>query len=610
MTRGGHFAFDQAALTRLRMELHTLVGNIRECFQSQRRMSSVEDDVDSVGSFQSAASDPSTEAETKSTSDKTFSTGDLSQQAEFAASSSDETSEEEKEEEEEAKGGMSDDEDCNEDSSLNAPSSPVTVDDKEVEQDRTVNHTAGQSIWSRPRSGNGSSLITQSLRAKTAKRRQSALNRPRSVKTYLKWTRVDLRYKRSKNFTTYKEKQMKYFKAAKRTINRYYKTSLEYGHLDRFYKIAMHTATSRKEYIKRSRTLRKELARKKKTASRLKINIPLKFMDNNKSGEEGTKQGTARQFLVREKILQFEYRMNDLHVWTCAACRENLLVFNGDKTQKAVKDQKKGKWVCPRCVEKRRNKKEFADYHLENNLHPIWYERSDDGSEFKRDEQGNKIIRYDIPEPLAALNTAERLAIRLCAPVVPAFHIKNGVMGLKGHCVCYPQDITEMVTELPHKKDVIVTFLRNISSRKTGVAYSTHLNVNRVKVLNALRFLKQHHADGYRHVVINEDNFDWMEGKEEASLVTEDAYHTNIQKSKRQHALDGEEYVSKNQCAQDGLEDDGEIEFSTVHPNYNMTPPNKRQRQNVETLHATAVETNQQDKMMQFPPINYEAPIW
>ncbi|KAL7501728.1 hypothetical protein ACHAWX_000326, partial [Stephanocyclus meneghinianus] len=74
--------------------------------------------------------------------------------------------------------------------------------------------------------------------------------------------------------------------------------------------------------------------------------------------------------------------------------------------------------VCSECKRKGCLKKNGKDYYKDNHLLPIWYERDSDGS-FKLNNEGEKIMRYSVPEKLSSLTMAEKLLIRRCAPFVP-----------------------------------------------------------------------------------------------------------------------------------------------------------------------------------------------
>ncbi len=76
---------------------------------------------------------------------------------------------------------------------------------------------------------------------------------------------------------------------------------------------------------------------------------------------------------------------------------------------------------------------------MKNNLHPVWYEVSDDG-ELVRDKDGNKVPHFEMPPELKRLSMAEKFLIWKCSNYVPLVHLSNGVFALKGHCVTFPQD--------------------------------------------------------------------------------------------------------------------------------------------------------------------------
>ena len=137
--------------------------------------------------------------------------------------------------------------------------------------------------------------------------------------------------------------------------------------------------------------------------------------------------------------------------------------------------------MCPICT-----KRKDLNFYTDNNLHPVWYLVDDIGN-YVLDENGNKATQYNIPEELSCLSMYEKLLIRRCANFVPSVHLKNGVFGLKGHCVTFPQDITEMCDELPQQKDTLLTFIQNIGNKDTNAIFPTSLRVNHLKVLNALK---------------------------------------------------------------------------------------------------------------------------
>jgi hypothetical protein len=116
---------------------------------------------------------------------------------------------------------------------------------------------------------------------------------------------------------------------------------------------------------------------------------------------------------------------------------------------------KKGQdtYTCKKC-----HTRKDPRYFLRNTLHPVWYEIDDDG-EYVKDLAGNLIPHFDRPIKLMRLSTAEKLLIQRCANYIPSVHLSNGIFELKGHCVTFPQDISEMYNDLPLGKEAIVVFI-------------------------------------------------------------------------------------------------------------------------------------------------------
>ena len=65
-----------------------------------------------------------------------------------------------------------------------------------------------------------------------------------------------------------------------------------------------------------------------------------------------------------------------------------------------------------------------------------------------------------------------------------------------------------------------MTFVRNIGNKDTDNVFPTSLRVNRLKVVNALKWL-QKHSSFYHNIKIKEENFDWMNGAKEVNMGSE-----------------------------------------------------------------------------------------
>ena len=249
--------------------------------------------------------------------------------------------------------------------------------------------------------------------------------------------------------------------------------------------------------------------------------------------------------------------MSTLNVLKCPVCLECQI--------KAKPDLPDSDYTCPLCA-----KRKDPNYFIDNNRHPVWYLRDEEGN-LAYDNNGKKIIQYHIPQELKCLNMSERLLIRRCANFVPCVHLKNGVFGIKGHCVTFPQDITEMCDELPLRQEMVLTFLRNIANKKTDEIYATHMRVNRQRVINALKWLIKHNPF-YKDVKITHENFDWMQGQTEANIATTGVHLTMVETNNDKKVQEEDEHMSASNwnIQHDG---DNEMTISTVHANEEQSVP-------------------------------------
>ena len=78
--------------------------------------------------------------------------------------------------------------------------------------------------------------------------------------------------------------------------------------------------------------------------------------------------------------------------------------------------------------------------------------------------------------------------------------------------------------------------------------------------------------------------------------------------SKRDTVAAANETISSNQC-DTGLDDNDDIEIQTVHPNYKQDTPNVGNTKLMKGLMNIAEETNQKDKVLNFPPIDHTKPL-
>ena len=408
-------------------------------------------------------------------------------------------------------------------------------------------------------------------KSKQVTRDEAYLNQRRDTTNYIRWANEGSDYEKARS-----------------VINQLYLDSLSYGIVDSFYEKKPYDAPTFKEYKKQVAAMREMINyRARNEFKKLNITTNVTFMDNPCFGERGRSNETNRARQTIEEMLKFEHKMRTLDLQTCSVCLENKLEF-------------KEKKVCETCSKKNHSK---SDYFLQNNLHPVWYERDSEGC-IKMGDDGKPVVRYDVPSELADLTMAEKLLIRRCSPFIPSMHIKDGIYGINGHCVCFPQDIDSMCEELPQTQSNMVIFVRHISDHHEGKQQSRHYKVRKERVLAALRWLKIHHR-GYHDITISESNLDWIKN---GSIYDVAERHTlKTKRSKRDVVADATETVSGNQCGTESNDDD--IEVQTIHPNYKSDTPNATQTKIIKDFVNIAKQTGQKDKVLNFPPIDHSKPL-
>lgn len=390
-----------------------------------------------------------------------------------------------------------------------------------------------------------------------------------------------------------------YFNAIDK-INEMYRKMLTIGEAKKVFRdkvCPMMMAKTKDEFNKARRSLNVKYWNYTKTskATLPKLSVDVAFVPDPRKyrGTPGKRLPTLREIIAKERILEFEHYMETLNMFMCSQCRECHI------ESKAVTD--KLMHQCKSC-----KKRAEPDYYIKNNLHPVWYLVDDDGN-YVLDDNDDKVVQYHIPEELACLTMYEKLLIRRCANFVPSVHLKNGIFGLKGHCVTFPQDITEMCDELPQRKETLVTFLRNIGNKDTDNVFPTSLRVNRLKVVNALKWLQKHNPF-YRNIKIKEENFDWMNGAEEVNMGSHGIV-LNMKESSRSKMKETEdEHVSNVHSAKQD-DDDDTLPMRTAHANEAIKVPSGRQAEPIKELIDIAHNTNQTAKIMNFPPVDHDSAI-
>ena len=456
--------------------------------------------------------------------------------------------------------------------------------EEEEEEEQIPRHTLRSEKNKRERTSCGKTNTSHWGETVKVRHEENYLDMKRATHTYIRWARDGAEYDRAKS-----------------VVNKMYLHTLQFGIVHKFYEKKPFAALAKAEFNKSIKSLKDAVNNRIKTnAVTIAIKFDIAFMDNPCYGEHGRSNETNRSRQTIEEMLKFEYKMKTLQLQTCSVCRENRLEFSEKDKESATRCEEV---ICSTC---RTKKHKESDYFLKNNFHPVWYERDSEGV-MKFGEDGKPVVRYDIPSELKDLTMSEKLLIRRCSPMIPSMHIKDGIYGINGHCVCFPQDINNMCMELPQTETSMVTFVRHISNRVTGESISRHYKVNKRKVIAALKWLKIHHS-GYHGITINESNLDWIKNGSLYDVAKK--YTLNTKPSRRDAVADAAETLSGNQTGTpEDKNNEDEFEMETVHPNYNNNLPNSTQAKIVKEFEAIAHATNQKEKVLNFPPIDHNAPI-
>jgi len=388
-------------------------------------------------------------------------------------------------------------------------------------------------------------------------------------------------------------------------LNALYRTCLEIGKLSVFQ--GLMECTSKEKYQTKKNNLNRDVFKKRQRKGAIALRVLLPFMFFTKftsaaasctqyvdGADHTVRRPTKREVKVQEATVKFELDNMHLKIEHCQACRENHLnlvkqTWDGTSTYK-----------CTTCKELP------LDYYLDKKLQPVWYERSPGATswdDFARDDDGKLIVRYDIPEELSSLTWSEELMIRKCAPYIPSVHLSQGYYALSGQCVAFPQNVTDVCTDLPRHPDSIVTYIRQMGNSQTSAVHFDHLKVRRNYVLRALEWLKIHNSE-YRDITINHSNLDWMNGKDEADVLKNVRYF-HVKGSAPSKAQ--KPSVSVTQC----LNIDSpelEMEFATLGANSWKGGMDPQQEKYMAELVNAAIDSDQSDKLLMFPP-HGETPV-
>ena len=165
-------------------------------------------------------------------------------------------------------------------------------------------------------------------------------------------------------------------------------------------------ASTPQEFMHQSEAARQVINCKKNLALEGKLLAPaMNFSEFRRAG-----------FRCQQKLaamFRFEGRMFRIKHKQCARCHSVSL------TEDFMPGESR---FCKLC------KKDKDKFTCENQAFPIWYT-----------EEGAP--QWHVPEVLSRLTIAEQMLIQRLSPYVPVLHIRNGVMGLKGHVCSFPQEI-------------------------------------------------------------------------------------------------------------------------------------------------------------------------
>ena len=112
----------------------------------------------------------------------------------------------------------------------------------------------------------------------------------------------------------------------------------------------------------------------------------------------------------------------------------------------------------------------------------------------------------DIPKELQNLRVSEQLLIQKASPYIPVVHIRNGTLGIHGHCISFPKDMVDLYTTLPRIDCEVIRIIRHYGDKDGGpISKYKYFIIRKSKVLQALNFLKDHNPL-YANVTIDENN--------------------------------------------------------------------------------------------------------
>ena len=124
--------------------------------------------------------------------------------------------------------------------------------------------------------------------------------------------------------------------------------------------------------------------------------------------------------------------------------------------------------------------------------------------------------------------------------------------------------------------------MRNIGNKDTDNVFPTSVTVNRIKVVNALKWLQKQKLF-YRNIKIKEENFDWMNGIEEV-IMGSDGIVVNMKESLRSKMKEMEDEHISNAHSTKQDDHDDTLPMRTVHASEANKVPTGRQAEPIKEL--------------------------
>jgi len=189
-----------------------------------------------------------------------------------------------------------------------------------------------------------------------------------------------------------------------------------------------------------------------------------------------------------KETYDFEAKLQQMKLSHCIMCRQFRLELQTINN------------VCSRC----RSNKNKPFFSHENKALPTWI-------------KDNKVM-YELPQELSHLTIAEKLLIQRVSPLVPVIHIKNGILGVRGHIVSFFQDISGIAKALPRlPSEVSMVKVIRDSRTRCGNQIKKAFMVDKRRVLSALLWLKKNNIL-YKDIDIDEGRLSWMKNQNKCIL--------------------------------------------------------------------------------------------